>query len=144
MATEAIPHADLTYRIIGCAMKVHTELGPGLREIHYHRALSQAFEDAGLSFDDEKSILIEFEGQRVGRICVDHLVEDRVLVEEKALAHLLTGDEIGQVITYLAATGLPVGLLLNFGRRSLQYKRILRPRKLNDWQQRIGRYARSA
>lgn len=61
-------------------------------------------------------------------------------MECKALAHLLTAEEVAQVITYLAATGFPVGLLLNFGRTRLQYKRILRPVKLNAWQERIGRY----
>lgn len=144
MASETIPHSDLTFRIIGCAMKVHNELGPGLREIHYHRALSRALEDAGLSFEDERSVSIEFEGRKVGRICIDHLVEGNVLVEEKALSHLLTADEIGQVITYLAATELPVGLLLNFGRQRLQYRRILPPRRRSGWQERLGRYARSA
>ena len=67
-------------------------------------------------------------------------MEGTVVVEVKALRHKLTNDEIGQVITYLAATGLQVGLLLNFGGRSLEYKRILPPQKLDDWKSRTGRY----
>jgi len=80
---------------------------------------------------------------KVGTWMVDHLVEKVVVVEEKALSHLLTADEVGQVITYLAATGLPVGLLINFGRTRLEYKRILPPKKLDGWQGRMGRFART-
>ena len=60
--------------------------------------------------------------------------------QEKAFSHLLTNEEIAQVITYLAATGLPVGLLINFGRKRLEFKRILPPKKLEGWQNRIQRY----
>ena len=137
---NAIPHPDLTYRVIGCAMSVHNRLGPGLREGHYQRALSVEMESAGLTHEDEKSIEIQVDGARVGLLYLDHLVEGTVIVEVKALRHKLTNDEIGQVITYLAATGLRVGLLLNFGGRSLEYRRILPPRKLDDWKARIGRY----
>ena len=60
--------------------------------------------------------------------------------QEKAFSHLLTNEEIAQVITYLAATGLPVDLLINFGRKRLEFKRILPPKKLEGWQNRIQRY----
>ena len=79
-------------------------------------------------------------GVSVGLLYVDHLVEDAVVVEEKALSHLLTNEEVAQVITYLAALDKPVGLLLNFGRRRLEYRRIFRPKKLEEWQDRICRY----
>lgn len=140
---SSIPHTDVTYRIIGCAMKVHGELGPGLKEIMYHRALSLSLEQAGLAYEEEKSVEVEVDGAVVGRLYIDHLVEDSVVVEEKALSHLLTQDEIAQVITYLAATQLPVGLLLNFGRRRLQYRRILPPKKLDAWKENVRRYART-
>lgn len=137
---KAIPHQDLTYRVIGCGMSVHNRLGPGLREGDYQRALAVEMESAGLTHEDEKAIEIYLDETRVGLLYLDHLVEGTVVVEVKALRHKLTNDEIGQVITYLAATGLQVGLLLNFGGRSLEYKRILPPRKLDDWKSRIGRY----
>jgi GxxExxY protein len=121
-------------------MKVHNELGPGLKEVNYHRALSISMQAAGLSLEEEKAVEVALDGARVGRLYIDHLVEGAVIVEEKALSHLLTSDEVAQVITYLAATGLPVGLLLNFGKQHLQYKRILPPRKLNAWSDRIRRY----
>ena len=139
MAT-AVPHQDLTYRIIGCAMKVHNELGPGLKEAFYHRALSLKLEEEGLSYEEEKPVEIVLDGAAVGLPYLDHIVEDSVIVEEKALAHLLTDEEVAQVITYLAATHLPVGLLINCGRARLQYKRILPPSKLDAWQERIRRY----
>ena len=142
MTTEApsIPHQDLTYRIIGCAMKVHNELGPGLKEAMYHRALSTTMEKDGLSFEEEKPVEVDIDGTAVGLLYMDHLVEGNVIVEEKALSHPLTSEEVAQVITYLAATQLPVGLLRNFGRRKLEYRRILPPHKFDDWRGRIRRY----
>lgn len=136
-----IPHEDITYRVIGCAMRVHNRLGPGLREGIYQRALSEELKAQGLTFEEEKTIEIFLDGVSVGLLYLDHLVEDSVVVEVKALSHHLTQDEVGQVITYLAATGLKVGLLFNFAGRSLEYKRILPPRKLDDWKERIRRHA---
>jgi PD-(D/E)XK nuclease superfamily len=80
------------------------------------------------------------EGNFIGRIYLDILVDAKVIVELKALRHLLTEEEIAQTICYLAATDLKVGLLLNFGRPRLQYKRILQPRDVAGWPDRIQRY----
>ena len=140
MDASTIPHQGLTYKIIGCAMQVHGELGPGLKEAHYHRAMSVRLQEAGLSFEEEKPVELELDGTAIGLLYLDHLVEGDVIVEEKALSHLLTQDEIAQVVTYLAATGLAIGLLLNFGRQSLEYKRILPPKKLDAWRDHIRRY----
>jgi len=143
MATDAsIPYTELTYQIIGCAMAVHNELGPGLKEKAYQRALSVRLSQAGLSFEEEKVLRVRYDGVTVGRLFVDHVVEGAVLVEEKDILNLLTNDEVAQVITYVAASGLPVGLLLNFGRGRLQYKRILPPKNIEAWRDRIRRYAR--
>lgn len=136
----AIPYAGVTYRIIGAAMRVHNALGPGLKESVYQRALSVQLAEEELAFESEKPVDIFVDGVSVGLLYLDHLVEGAVIVEEKALSHQLTGDEVAQVITYLAATGLKVGLLINFERRRLEYRRILAPRKLDDWQTRIRRY----
>jgi len=132
---------DVTYRIIGAAMRVHNALGPGLREGIYQRALSEEMKAEALSFEEDRHIEIFLDGVSVGLLYLDHLVENAVVVEVKALRHRLTQDETGQVITYLAATGHRVGLLFNFAGRSLEYKRILPPRQLDDWRQRIKRYA---
>jgi len=135
-----IPHEDVTYKIIGCAMAVHNELGPGLREGIYQRALAVKMEQAGLDHAEEKAVEIYLDDTCIGLLYLDHLVEHSVVVEIKALRHHLTNDEVGQVITYLAATGHPVGLLFNFAGKSLEYRRILPSKKLDEWKQRIQRY----
>lgn len=135
------PLEDITYRVIGAAMTVHNALGPGLKESTYHHALSVQLEKAGLSFEEEKPLEIVLDGASIGLLYLDHLVEGAVVVEEKAFSHLLTDEEVAQVVTYLVATDVPVGLLLNFGRRRLQYKRTFPPKNLTAWRDRVSRYA---
>jgi GxxExxY protein len=140
-APEAVSrYADITYGIIGAAMKVHNQLGPGLREVMYQRALSAALRDAGLGFEEEKPFEIHLDDERVGIIYLDHLVEGAVVVEEKAFPHLLTNDEVAQVLTYLSVAEAPLGLLINFGRKRLEYRRILPPKKVTDSKARLARY----
>ena len=134
------PLEDLTYKVIGAAMNVHNALGPGLKEAAYQRALSLEMERVGLSFEAEKAVTITIDGTDIGLLYLDHLVEDQLVVEEKALSHLLTREEIAQVITYLCATGTQVGLLLNFGRKRLEYKRIFPPKNVARYRERINRY----
>ncbi len=134
------PLEDVTYKVIGAAMRVHNALGPGLKEAFYQRALSIELERAGLGFQPEYSVEVQLDGTTIGLLYLDHLVEGEVVVEEKALSHLLTDEEIAQVITYLCATGNKVGLLINFGRNRLEYKRIFAPRNVQRWRERIKRY----
>lgn len=136
----SIPHAEVTYQIIGAAMAVHNRLGPGHREAVYQGMLTDEMLARGLSVEPERKVEISVSDSVYGLLYLDHVVNGCVVVECKALAHLLTAEEVAQVITYLAATGFPVGLLLNFGRLRLQHKRILRPTKLDAWQDRIARY----
>jgi GxxExxY protein len=136
------PLEDLTYKVIGAAMSVHNALGPGLKEATYQRALSLEMEKAGLSFEAEKAVTVAIDGSQVGLLYLDHLVEGQLVVEEKALSHLLTREEIAQVITYLCATGSQVGLLLNFGRKRLEYKRIFPPKNVSRYRERVNRYLR--
>ena len=117
------PHEDLTYRIIGAAMAVHRRVGPGQKEVVYQRALEAEFEEAGLSFEAQKNLPI-YDGDRLlGFYIPDLIVEGNVIVEIKAFA-ALHEKYLGQVITYLNHTGLPVGLLINFGARSLRWRRV--------------------
>jgi GxxExxY protein len=139
LVTDA-PYHKLCYDIIGAAMFVHNKQGPGHREKLYQRSLTAKLRDIGLKVEEEVRVEIDFEGHPVGLLYLDHLVEDAVIVEDKAFSHMLTNEDIAQVITYLAATGLPVGLLFNFGRRRLEYKRIFPPKKLEGWRDRIERY----
>src|SRR5574341_2417700 len=119
------PSQDLCYRIIGAAMAVHNKLGPGLKEIAYHRALSMELEGAGLSYEEERPVEVPVDGVVLGLLYLDHVVDGRVIVEEKAFSHMLTDEELAQVITYLAATGFELGVLVNFGRSKLEYRRAL-------------------
>jgi GxxExxY protein len=134
------PQQDVTFKIIGAAMNVHNALGPGLKEIAYHKAMSLELERAELGFEEEKAVDIHLDGSSVGLLYLDHLVEATVVVEEKAFSHLPTEEEQAQVITYLAATRFPVGVLLNFGRMRLEYRRTLPPRSMDEWQNRVRRY----
>ena len=83
------PQQDVTFKIIGAAMTVHNALGPGLKEIAYHKAMSLELEKVGLGFQEEKSVEIYVDGSPVGLLYLDHLVEATVVVEEKAFSHLL-------------------------------------------------------
>lgn len=138
--SETKPLEDVTYRMIGAAMRVHNALGPGLKESVYQKALSLEMEQSGLSFQAEFPVEIHVNGAAIGLLYLDHLVEDEVVVEEKAFSHMLTKEEMAQVITYLCATGKRVGVLLNFGRKRLEYKRIFPPKNVAMWTQRIQRY----
>ncbi len=138
--SERKPLEELTYGVIGAAMKVHNALGPGLKEAAYQRALSLEMEKAGLSFEAEKAVRVVLHDTEIGLLYVDHLVGGQLVVEEKAFSHLLTQEEVAQVITYLCATGSQVGLLLNFGRRRLEYKRIFPPKNVRRYRERINRY----
>jgi GxxExxY protein len=134
------PLEDLTFKVIGAAMRVNNVLGPGLKESAYQKALSLELEKAGLSFEAERPVPISIDGAEIGLLYLDHLVEGELIVEEKAFSHLLTQEEVAQVITYLCATELNVGPLFNFGRRRLQYKRIFPPKNVALWRDRIRRY----
>lgn len=135
-----IPHADLTYRIIGAAMRVHNRLGPGLKEAHYQHAMTAEMREDGMLVDEEYIMEIYDGDTWLGRMYLDNWVEKKIVVEIKAFAHLLTNLEVAQVICYLAAIQSPVGLLLNFGRKRLEYKRILLPQKITDWKESIQKF----
>jgi GxxExxY protein len=130
---------DLTYRIIGAAMAVHNTLGPGYKEEVYERALAVELNQRNIAAKRQVPIEVSHEGVPVALFYLDLLVEDQVIVEVKAFNHELTNDEIAQMINYLKATNAPVGLLFNFGRRRLNYKRIFPPTSLNGPIQRLGR-----
>ena len=115
-------HEELTRKIIGCAMKVHSALGCGFQEVIYQRALAIEMEKEGLRFARELEMSIFYEGINIGARRVDFFVEDKIMTELKAVAHL-DDTNLNQSINYLEAYNLPVGLLLNFGSRKLEFKR---------------------
>jgi GxxExxY protein len=114
----------LTYRIIGAAMAVHNKLGAGFKEEVYEKTMLVELNQWNISAISQYPVPVDYEGEQVALFYLDLAVEDRVVVEVKALSHQLTNDERAQVINSLKATGAPVGLLFNFGRRALEYKRI--------------------
>jgi GxxExxY protein len=113
---------ELTQKIIGCAMAVHRALGSGFLESVYQRALAHELSKAGLKVVCESPIRVTYDGVDVGEFAADMLVEDRVIVENKAVRALAPAHEV-QLVHYLTATGIDVGLLLNFGAEQLQFKR---------------------
>ena len=116
---------ELTYKIIGCAMKVHNTLGNGFQEVIYQRCLAIEMENQGICFIREQEIPIYYEGNEVGTRRVDFLVEDKVMVELKALTKL-EDVHLAQGLNYLTAYNLDIGLLINFGAKSLEVKRLYR------------------
>ena len=127
-------HDALAYQIIGIAMAVHRGRGPGFREDTYQRELETAFSRADLTYESQKLLEVCDSGEAgvlVGYYVPDFIVDGRVVVEIKALSGL-DNSHMAQVIGYLTVTGCPVGLLINFGQRSLVWRRILPPRKVTE------------
>jgi len=118
---------EITKRIIGAAMKVHSTLGNGFQEVIYHRALEIEFTKEGLSFVREFAMPIFYDGQIIGERRVDFFVEELISVELKA-RESLEPVHFSQARNYLEAYNLEVGLLLNFGNISLEYKRLENPK----------------
>ncbi len=115
---------DLSKKIIGAAIKVHRELGPGFLESIYEEALKVEFSEQGLHFHSQKEIKIEYLGVEVGTHRLDLIVENEIIVELKAVKEL--GDiHFVQLRSYLKATSLKVGLLLNFSKPTLEVKRVV-------------------
>ncbi len=121
-------YGDLTKRVIGCAFEVVNELGSGFLESVYENALLIALNDAGLEAESQKTINVVFREQSVGDFYADILVEGKVLIEMKAVKAILPEHQ-AQIINYLNATGIEVGLLINFGSSKLEFKRFTRTRR---------------
>ena len=114
-----------TYKIIGAAMEVHKELGCGFLEAVYHEALTREFYDQGIPFNSQPTINIKYKGKALKKTYEpDFICYDDVIVEIKAL-HSLSGTEESQMINYLKASKIEIGLLLNFGSKSLEYNRFV-------------------
>jgi GxxExxY protein len=116
-------HEDITKRIIGCAMRIHSTLGNGFQEVIYQRALAIEMKMEGLRFTREKEMTIYYRDHEIGTRRVDFFVENCVMVELKA-AIQLEDVHYAQARNYLEAYNIEVGLLINFGAKSLEFKRI--------------------
>jgi len=123
MINEQYKYSELTSRIIGCAMAVHKTLGNGFQEVIYQRALAIEMTLAGISFHREFEMPIFYREEHIGTRRVDFLVEGIISVELKAITKL-EDVHFAQAINYLEAYNLEIGLLINFGETSLNFKRL--------------------
>ena len=120
-------YEELTYKVIGCAMKVHNVLGNGFQEVIYQRCLAIELEKAKVAFMREVEQAIYYDGIDVGTRRADFVVEEKIIVELQAIINL-EDVHLAQAKNYVVAYGFPVGLLINFGAISLQYKKLFNPK----------------
>ena len=120
---KTMKYEELTHNIIGCAMRVHSALGNGFQEVIYQRAMEIEMADNGISFSREYEMPVYYKNQQIGTRRVDFLVESYISVELKASVKL-EDVHLAQAINYLEAYDLEVGLLINFGAKSLVFKRL--------------------
>lgn len=128
MINEKYPESELTGKIIGCAMEVHKILGNGFQEVIYQRALAIEMRSQGLEFSREHEMEIYYKETNIGTRRVDFFVEGKIMVELKAVIQL-EDVHLAQAINYLEAYNMQIGLLINFGNQSLQFKRVMKPKK---------------
>jgi GxxExxY protein len=119
-------HSDISEAIIGCCFEVMTDLGAGFLENIYKNALFIAMRQKGLNVLAERSFEVMFRGKKIGKYVADLIVENVIVVELKCCTVLLP-EHKAQVINYLKASGIPVGILINFGQQKLEYKRLHHP-----------------
>jgi len=128
MIKKEYKYSDITAKIIGCAMNVHNTLGNGFQEVIYQRSLAIEMKNQGLVFERELEMAICYQGIKVGTRRVDFLVEEKIMVELKAISKL-EDIHLAQGINYLEAYGLEIGLLINFGSTKLDFKRLINEHK---------------
>jgi len=120
---KRILYKELSYEIIGLAMEVHSKLGYGFLEKVYENAMMVLFRREGIKAKQQAPITVYFEGEVVGEYYADILVEDKIILELKAVEKIVNA-HISQTLNYLKATGLELAILLNFGKEKLEYERL--------------------
>ena len=118
---------DITYKVIGCAMKVHNTLGNGFQEVIYQRCMAIELQKEGIDFQREVEQEIYYEGHNVGTRRADFIIDNSIVVELKALIKL-EDVHLAQAKNYLTAYNFDIGLLINFGATSLEYKKVFHNR----------------
>jgi GxxExxY protein len=124
---KGVKNDPLTEKIIYCCFKAHKELGPGFNEKIYQNALKILFKEESLGYKSEEMFDVIFQEQKVGKLIIDLLVENKVIVELKAVTGIMPKLFEAQLISYLKVTGLEVGLLINFGNRQCKIRRLVVP-----------------
>lgn len=139
MTTKLI-YKDLSYKIIGLLFKVHGELGAGHKEKYYQKALSLLFGQERIKYQEQVKVDLIFQGQKIGRYFLDFLIKDKMILEIKSNENL-TRENINQVYSYLRAHHLKLGIIANFTREGVKFKRIVNLRKGKiDKDNRISKY----
>lgn len=128
MIDEKYKYSELTGKIIGCAMEVHKYLGNGFQEVVYQRALSIELNMEGIVHVREQEMPLQYKGFDIGTRRVDFFIENKIMLEIKAVKEL-EDVHLAQAINYLEAYGMEIGLLINFGNTSLQFKRVMKPKR---------------
>src|SRR5688572_26410488 len=127
---QELKHADITEKIIGCAMQVHRKMKAGYSELIYSRCLAIEFDKIPLAYKKELELPIWYDEVVVGKRRVDFMVVDKIVVEIKAISEL-TDKEVNQALNYLENHRKEVGPLINFGSKSLQFKRIINQKRID-------------
>lgn len=117
-------YKELTYSIIGALIEVHKTLGPGFLESAYHEAVIKELQKRGLKVETEKQIVLQYKGEVIKKQRIDLVVENKVLVEIKTVSKLVRM-HIKTVLAYLKASGLKIGILANFAKNRLEYRRLI-------------------
>ncbi len=128
MVKEEYKYSEITEKVIGCSMRVHSTLGNGFQEVIYQRALAIELEKTNVLFTRELEMPIFYDGINIGTRRVDFLVEEKIIVELKAVTQL-EKVHLAQALNYLEAYKLEIGLLINFGNTRLEFKRLIKTRK---------------
>lgn len=121
---EAILYKELSYDVVGAAMAVHRELGHGFLEKVYHNALAVELRNRGVPFEMEAPVKVSYKDEEVGDYYADFIIEGKLILEIKA-CNGICDEHMAQVINYLKATGLRLGMLMNFGTPKFQFKRVV-------------------
>ena len=124
MDVDKIVYRELSFKIVGCALQVHKSLGPGFPEAVYERAMDLELRKQGLNFERQKTYRVTYEDKPVGDFRADFLVDDKIILELKAVTEMPRVFE-RQLHSYLQVSRLRLGILLNFGREKLESKRIV-------------------
>ena len=116
---------EITRQIIGTAMKLHSELGPGFKEVVYHKGMIVALGEVGCVVETEKPFKVYWKKIKIGDFRVDLIVNKKIVIEVKAVAGKMHKIFQSQLVSYLKASGLEIGLILNFGNPSLEFQRVV-------------------
>jgi len=121
---KKVIHKELSFAIMEAVFEVHNTLGPGYSEGIYESALAKEFRDRDIKYERQKLIEVQYKGEKIGEYRLDMVVEDKIILELKAVSELTKIFE-AELLSYLKATGMKLGVLLNFGGKKVEYKRIV-------------------